>query len=299
MEEWTPSPVSLRGRWSLEKPALGGLAADPGRGPLTNLRPLGMKRRIRLGLPLQGSPTDLAYEAAGDRFALTTQHGIYITNGALDRVLRYTVVDPGFSVDLGRFAGAAFLDSHTIMALSENKSYVILRESDHADAGKNFRFFLESFDSFEELSRSRFATIRARMMYVMSLAYDPVSDSLYTITVPNARTRKLVFSRFDRKDLTLSEEFIPTISSESGLVRRDGGQSLEEYYLTGAAIVDGRLYAVSPAYSTLLCVDLAGRSVIAAYTLDGIERAIGIAVRSGEIFIVGEHRVVFVFDKPD
>jgi disulfide bond formation protein DsbB len=137
------------------------------------------------------------------------------------------------------------------------------------------------------------------MMYVMSLAYDPASDSLFTITVPNAKTRQLVISRFDRKDLMLSEEFVPRIGPESGLALRDGGHSLAEYYLTGATVVDGRLFAVSPAYSTLLCVDLAGRSVVAAYALDGIEGATGIAVRHGEVFIAGEGNSVCVFDRPD
>ena len=100
-------PSSLRGRWAIEKPAVGGLPADPAAGPLGALPALAVKQRSTLALPLRGTPTDLAYDAATDRFLLTTQHGVYITDGSLGHVLRYTVVDPGFSVDLGQFAGAA------------------------------------------------------------------------------------------------------------------------------------------------------------------------------------------------
>ena len=73
---------------------------------------------------------------------------------------RYAIVDAGFAVDLGRFAGAAFLGKGIVLAVGENKSFVVLDPSDKADAEANFRFFLESFDAFEERSRSRFGTIR-------------------------------------------------------------------------------------------------------------------------------------------
>ena len=55
--------------------------------------------------------TDLAYDTATDRFLLTTDKGLYITDGALGRVLRHTVVDTGYSVDLARFTAGVFLAS--------------------------------------------------------------------------------------------------------------------------------------------------------------------------------------------
>ena len=102
------------------------------------------------------------------------------------------------------------------MAVGENKSFVVLRENDKADADRNFRFFLESFDRFDEVSRSRFGTVRARMMYTMSAAFDPASKSIYTVTVPNTKVKRLVVSRFDRRDLTLSEEFVPALAPDVG-----------------------------------------------------------------------------------
>jgi disulfide bond formation protein DsbB len=298
LEEWSPAPVSLRGRWAAEKPGFAGLVADPAAGPLAHLPVLAVRERRQLALPLRGTATDLAYDAQTDRFLLTTQNGVYIVDGALARVLRYTIVDPGYSIDLGRFAGAAFLDSGTVMALGENKSFVILRENDQADANRNFRYFLESFDRFDEDRRSRLGTVRARMMYTMSLAFDPAGKSLYTVTVPNAMTKRLVVSRFDRGDLTLSEEFSPALAADSNLKLSGEKRSLNDFYVTGATVADGRLYAVSAAYSTLLTIDLAAHSLIAAHAIPGLERPCGLAIKGDDFFIVGESGAVAIVSRP-
>jgi disulfide bond formation protein DsbB len=299
LEEWSPASVSLRGRWATEKPDTATVPADSGAGPLANLPVVPIKEQKRIMPALRGTVTDLAYDAGTDRFFLATQHGIYIIDGSLTRVLRYTVVDPGFSVDLGRFAGAAFLDSTTLMAVGENKSYVILRENDQADPDRNFRFFLESFDKFDELSRSRFATVRGRMMYVMSLAFDPVTNSLYTVTVPNSKVKRLVVSRFDRRDLLLSAEFVPALAPESGLKLSGERRSLDEFFVTGATIADGRMYAISAAYDTLVLIDLATHSIVAAYAVPGLVRPTGIAVKSDELYISGGDGTVFVIARPN
>ncbi len=295
-EEWAPSPVSLRGRWAIEKPNLASVSGDPTGSPLGNLPSLPVKRQTQLSLPLTGSITDLGYDATSDRFLLTTQHGVYLTDGT--RILRHTVVDPAFAVDLATFTAGAFLDASTVLALAENKSYVILRENDQADAAQNFRFFLESFDKFEQLSRSRLTTVRAKMMYVMSAAFDPASASLYTVTVPNARMKKLVVSRFDRRDMTLSQEFTPSLAADSGLAFKDDEGSLDSFYVTGAAFAGGRLLALSAAHSTLLAIDLASQTLVAAYAIPGLARPTGIAVKGRELLIVNESGVLTAVDLP-
>lgn len=297
LEEWSPAPVSLRGRWAAEKPSVAAMPADPAMGPLANLPVLAAKEP-RLALPIKGIITDLSYDAATDRFLATTQHGIYILDDGFQGIVRYTVVDPGYSVDLGDFAGAAFLDSRTVMALGENKSYVVLREDDKADTDKNFRYFLESFDKFSEVSRSRLATVRARMMYTMSLAFDPASKSLYTVAVPNSKSKRLIVSRFDRRDMTLSEEFAPVLKSDAGLALR-GQRSLDEFCVTGATIDNGRMYAVSAAFSTLLTIDLATHQVITAHAIPALERPTGLAVKGDTLYIACEDGRVMTVTKPD
>ena len=286
LEEWNPSPVSLRGRWAIEKPDVALATIDPAASPLANVPVLPAARRANIALPLDGPITDLAYDAAGDRFLVTTEKGIHVTDGSFGRVLRHTIVDTGFSVDLARFAAGAFLGSDTVIAVSENKSYVVLRENDKADAAANYRYFLASFDKFDEVSRSRFTTVRAKMMYVMAAAFDPVSQSVYTVTVPNARVKRLVVSRFDRGDMTLSEEFTPVLAPGSGLAFKAEKGSLDSYYVSGAAFAGGKLYAISAAFGTLLTIDPQARTVVAAHAIPGLERPVGLAIKGSEAFIV-------------
>jgi hypothetical protein len=286
LEEWTPSPASLRGRWAIEKPDVALATVDPSASPIANVPVLPAARRSNLSLPLDGPITDLAYDAAGDRFLVTTEKGIYITDGAFNRVLRHTVVDTGFSVDLARFAAGAFLGPDTVVAVSENKSYVVLRESDKADAAANYRYFLASFDRFDEVSRSRFTTVRAKMMYVMAAAYDPATDSVYTVTVPNARVKRLVVSRFDRRDMTLSEEFTPALAPGSGLAFKTEKGSLDSFYASGAAFADGKLYVISAAFGTLLTIDPQARTLVSAHSIPGLGRPVGLAIKGSEAFII-------------
>ncbi len=294
LEEWRPAPISLRGRWAIEKPSVPAPAATADAESPANLPVLQVKERRELSLPLAGTPTGLDHDAESGRFLMTTQNGVYILSGSFDRIERHTVIDKGYSVDLGRFAGAAFLGPDTVMAIGENKSYVVLRENDQADAARNFRYFLESFDKFDEVSRSRFQTVRARMMYTMSLAFDPASQSIYTVTVPNRTTKRLVVSRFDRRDMTLSEEFVLAVAPDSGL--EAGRAWLDSLYVTGAAIHDGRLYALSAARSTLLTIDLATRAVVAAHEVSGLDRPAGLAVAGGDFYVACEDGTIVVVD---
>jgi disulfide bond formation protein DsbB len=292
-EEWSPAPVSLRGRWAIEKPGVAALPADAAIGPIADVPVLPVTRRLKIGVPLSGTPTDLAFDPASSQFLVTTQQGIYLADETLGTLNRHTVIDTGFSVDLGQFGGGAFLDKGAVMAVGENKSYVVITPNDRANADANFRYFLESSDKFDELSRSRLGTVRARMMYVMSAAYDPATKSIYTVTVPNAKVKKLVVSRFDRRDMTLSEEYAPTIAPGSGLALR-GKRSLDEFYVTGATIAEGRMYAISAAYSTVLVIDLATHTIVAARAVPGLVKPTGIAAKGDELYIVGEDGTVWV-----
>lgn len=297
LEEWRPSRVALRGRWDVDKPDLAAFAGDPAGGPLVNLQPLTVKERKPLTLALDGPPTDLAYDLATDQFLLTTAKGVYLTDGALARVNRYTIVDAGFSVDIGRIVGAAFLDKGAVIAVGENKSYVVLQPNDRANADSNFRYFLESRDRFDEVDRSRFGTVRARMLYIMSAAYDAASNSVYTITVPNNRAKRLIVSRFDRRDLTLSEEYMPRLSPASGLTLAPR-RTLDELAVTGAAAADGQLFALSAAYGTLLTIDLGTRQVVAAHAIAGLTRPAGIAVKGGDLYIVDDAGLLTIVARP-
>ena len=112
------------------------------------------------------------------------------------------------------------------------------------------------------------------MMYVMSAAYDSASNSVYTVTVPNNKVKRLIISRFDRNDMTLSEEFAPTLAKDAGLTLA-GKQTLDDFYVTGATIADGKIYAISAAYSTLLAIDLQTHEVTSARAIPALAAARG------------------------
>ena len=68
--------------------------------------------------------------------------------------------------------------------------------------------------------------------------------------------------------------------------------------ITGAAVADGQLYAISAAHSTLLTLDLATHRIVAAYTVPGLERPVGLAVRGNDLYILGQDGTVTVVARP-
>ena len=188
LEEWSPAPVSLRGRWAVEKPGRRGLAADPAHGPLANL-PRACRQGAEAARAAAPGYADRPRLRRGDRPvpAHDSAWRLHRRRIAESGASRATIVDPGFSIDLGRFAGAAFLDSRTVMAVGENKSYVILTRERPGRRRQELPLLPRVVRRLRRGARSRLGTVRARMMYMMSLAFDPAGSSLYTVTVPNSQ----------------------------------------------------------------------------------------------------------------
>jgi disulfide bond formation protein DsbB len=291
--------VSLRGSWTIPKPDPAAPAADPNpaHGPLTALPALAVTRWEQIGAPLEGALTDLAHDAGTGRFlAVTDRYDVYLLDSTLSQVLRHVRLDPGFSVDLSPLAGAAFLEGDTLAVLSTNKSYALLRPDAAADPRAEWRHFLLTEGGVTELRLGRFATVRARQMYVLSLAYDPAARELITVTVPSPRQRRLVVSRFARADFLPASEFEPHVGAE--LAPAGADSALAGYVVTGAAVADGLLYAISAAYSTLLVLDLTDRTVHAAYRVPDVTRPTGLAVREAQLLVAQADGRVAVLERP-
>lgn len=301
-------PIGWRGSWTVPEPdpAAVVVETDPARGPLANLATLPIQRRDRITAPLDGALTGFAVSAApaataaeggrGPVVAVTEGHGVLVLDGTLSRVLHRVVLDPAFSIDLSPLAGAAVLGQDTLAVLCTNKSYVLLRPNPDADPDREWRHFLETDGTVTELARSRFATVRARLMYALSLAYDPADDELVTVSVPSERHPRLVVSRFDRRDFVLASEFEPRRGP--GLELAGPERGLAEYVVTGAAVADGRLYAISAAYSTLLVMDLESEVVTGAYAVPGLTEPVGLAVAGRELLIAEGGGQVAVVERP-
>jgi disulfide bond formation protein DsbB len=277
--------ISLRGSWSIPVPDPAGVEvdADPARAPLAGVPSLPILRWESVTADLEGTLTGLAHDPATGRFlAVTDQHGVHVLDGSLSRVEHGVTLDPHFAVELTALAGTAFIGD-TVVGVSTNKSYVLLRSDPRTDEDYEWRHFRSTTGGITELRRSRLATVRARQMYVLSAAYDRDADELVTVSVPSPRHRRMVISRFDRSDLVLSSEFLPRLSPDLTLAGPD--RSLAEYVVSGAEVVDGMLYAVSATYSSILVVDLGSRTVTAAYAVPGLEQPVGITSRGPELLV--------------
>lgn len=68
--------------------------------------------------------------------------------------------------------------------------------------------------------------------------------------------------------------------------------------MTGATVVDGRIYAISAAYSTLLVIDLAAETVTAAYGVPGLEQPVGLAARGDTLWIAQADGRVAIVERP-
>ncbi len=277
--------VSLRGAWTIPRPDPASIDVDPdpAHGPLANILALPIESWETNGAPLEERLTGLARDPATGRYlAVTDRYGVYLFDSTYTSIEEQVTLDHQFSIDLTPLAGAAFLGD-TLAVLATNKSYVLLRPDAAADPDREWRYFRTTTGGVTELRRSRFATMRARQQYVLSLAYDAEGRELITVSVPSPRHPRLVVSRFSRDDMTLSSEFLPRLGP--GLTLRGDDRSLAEYVITGADVADGLLYALSAAYSTLLVIDLDQKEVVAAYAVPGLEQPVGLAVRKGDLLV--------------
>jgi hypothetical protein len=298
LEELQPPRISLRGAWAIPAPDPGTADPDPAHGPLADLPTLPVSGWERIGVPLEGHLSGLARDSATGRYlAVTDRWGVYLLDGTLSHVVHRVVLDPGFSVDLTPLAGAAFLGGDTLAILCTNKSYALLMPDPQAQERAEWRHFLSTDGQMRELGLGRFQTVRAHQMYVMSLAFDPSARELVTLSVPNPRHRQLVVSRFARRDMVLSSEFRPSLAP--GLTPAGPGRGLADYLVTGATVADGRLYAVSAAYSTLLVIDLEAREVVSAYALPGLAHPVGLAARGPELLVAQEDGRIAVVERPE
>jgi disulfide bond formation protein DsbB len=297
LEEFEPNPISWRGSWTVPEPDPAAVDPDPAGGPLADLPALAVAGWERLGVPVEGTLSGLARDPVSGRWlAVTDRFGVYLLDSALSRVLHRVVLDRGYSIDLWPLAGAAFLGGDTLAVVSTNKSWVLLRPDPGADTGREWRRFRETDGGMTELGRGRFGTVRARQQYVLSLAFDPSAQELITVSVPSPRHRRLVVSRFALADRMLASEFQLRLSR--GLALAGPERSLAEYVVTGATVADGRLYAISAAYSTLLVVDLRERTLSAAYAVPGLRRPVGVAVRGPQLLIAQADGRIAAIERP-
>lgn len=167
--------------------------------------------------------------------------------------------------------------------LGWNKIFTFFKVDESRTAKQNFPSFIEGLNNYVVTARGAYNTIRSRMLHVLSMAYLPENHSVYTITVPNAKHKKLVVARFDKTDNLLSEEFIPQLNA--GLTLK-AGHDLAEYYITGLVAHQGKLYALSKTFSQVLVIDPIRHEITQVYQFDGIANPQGITFNGDNMQIL-------------
>ncbi len=251
----------------------------------------------QIGATLDGNLTDLARDPATGRYlAVTDGFGVYVLDTSLARIEQQVEFDHQYSIDLTPLAGAAFVGRHAGRAGHQQE----LRAAPAGSRGR--RRSRVAALSTDQRRRHRAAPVTVRDgagpadVRLVARIRRSGADELITVTVPSPRHRRLVVSRFARNDMMLTSEFLPALGP--GLAVRGDDRSLAEYVVTGAAVVDGLLYAISAAYSTLLVIDLDQRAVIAAYAVPGLEHPVGLAARGAELQVSQADGRIAVIGRP-
>ncbi|BCZ17174.1 hypothetical protein NHP190003_04560 [Helicobacter sp. NHP19-003] len=213
-------------------------------------------------LPYTFSPETFAGNNAflKNTFLISTQkEGLYVVDKKLQKVLAHLVLDKHYSVTVEHFVGANMV-GNTIRLMGINKSSVDVVYNPKAN--NNFANFLEGAHHFDEIGRSRLRTSRASTYYVLSARSD--GTQTYMLTVPNKHYKQLILVGMLDQDLGLSFEAVVRPLKTNPLKK---GRTLGEFYITGLAFYEGRLFALSKAYNALLVINPYDATIIDAYGL--------------------------------
>ena len=237
--------------------------------------------------PIEGinQPINMISQVRGQYF-LASKYNFWV----LDDELKPTVsaeIDPWFSANVLDIVGITPYKDDAFVLMGTNKSLLRARLNPNADDVKGWANFVEGRTQVEAvggLGRARIDTERAKYSYIHSSATD--GRYIFTATVPDNRNHKtFVISKALMADWTLSAEFVP------GADLKDG-RTLGELYVTGMVYEDGKLYAVSKNFNTLLVIDIAAEEVTAAYAIPAELTDIRGLVKKGNQFEVVDHNKI-------
>lgn len=249
----------------------------------------------------EGFVGGLAYDKKNDQFAVVGTGGsVYFTDNNFAEAKEFATIDQPNGTDVPITVDATFYAPGKLVATAYNKAIwgVERVESlDETDKYIQWEFLpqvegnlMPAFGKKNELlykntkgARINIGTTRAKKNYILSLAKDPDSRYAYMVTVAAKKAPNVVLLKYDTKDNTISEETI--LEFGKGLQLKEGAK-VNNFYITGADIANGKMLAISKNYNALLEIDLASKSISAAHTLPNIGDASDIAIKGNELYIL-------------
>ncbi|WP_104713081.1 disulfide bond formation protein B [Helicobacter cetorum] len=265
MENWgdLKFPRSVLGRRDVGKPTkLSALPKDNDyqHSPLEITKTLEIEKKEVLSLKLNGAITDLSFNEE-NAILITENQGLYLVSNDLKTIHSHMVLDSYYSATVGSFVGADFNEDENIVIMGNNKTSVEITPNKNANALKNYPYFLEGANSFDEVERNRLKTSRAKNYYIGSARRG--DKDTYLVTIPNKRYNDLVIISMLNSDKQVHAEFVP----ELGDTKLKEKRKLGELHISALALKDNKLYAISKEFNTLLIIDPKTEEIIEVYGL--------------------------------
>ncbi len=234
--------------------------------------------------PKNGPVAELAVASATDRQPLTTairnpaglafigETGTWLVTTD-DRVFAELAADFGSVISqvtlahnplgAGDTEGVAYLGGGRAVVTGEN-GVVIAMQRNGDGWRETGRFAIGGFEAGTQLG---------------SAAYNPLTDTLYTAQKKGA---KLLYAI----DLATRTVSVRPMKLAHGLAERPG-RKWSEFTIAGLTFHDGRLYAISEAYSSLLAIETDG-IVSGVVGLDNINESAGISISDNSFKLIGD-----------
>ncbi len=297
-------PATLRGMWGTEKPWIAGInekqasgfSSDPSAGPIAvssdKLELLG-KHVLPFkpeGWNGESAVTGVAWQPAMRKYGFVTGNaGIYYTDESFSKMTDRAILDYPNGNDLVSSVDATFMGTKLI-GLAYNKTIYGSELVDPAKVDKwwQWRIYREATPGFTPVwgfNRPWLGTARAKLSYVTAAAYDGQTNSLYVVSAPNQFQKNTVLMTFDMADKTVVAE--RNLKPADGVQAKNPGKPLP-YYLSGLAVLDGKLIALSRNFLSLLVIDPATARVEKAIALPaGLTDPHSLTIADGKLVCLG------------
>ena len=230
-------------------------------------------------------PINMISEVRGQCF-VASKYDFWVLDDSLNPIVS-AAIDPWFSANVLDIVGITPYQDDAFVIMGMNKSLLRARLNPKADDVKGWANFTAGRTQVEAvggLGRARIDTERAKYSYIHSTATD--GRYIFTASLPDNKNKKtFVISKALMADWMLSGEFVPAADLKDG-------RTLGELYVTGMVYEDGKLYAVSKNFNTLIVIDIDSEEVTAAYGLPSDLTDIRGLVKKGNEFEVVDHNKI-------
>lgn len=239
----------------------------------------------------EGNAAGISYNKAMNEFALVNNRsGIWFADSNISKVTTHAVMDLVNGLDTKWLADCSFIGDKLYIT-AWNKNIMSVEKTKKAQT-KNEKYW--EWTLFRETDgnlkmtwgweRWFVLTDRARSAYVAAMAASSDNTGYYMVSVPNRVSKRLVLMKVDAVDHKLSEEAY--LKVDAALLK--DGRNINDYYVTGMTMHNGKLLAYSMQYNTMLVIDPVAKRVVNAFAMPSeIKKAHSMTIKDNSIFMLG------------